>query len=180
MHEFYRYFHQGKGSGQFFHHSLYYKTYWSVCLCRLNFDNSAYRYIMKEDEEEQEILPITSDFFFEVFPFNIVFRQVSSVILYWSPKGCSFLCIQPILSIRISVQVWFLMETGGPRGHPSVMPLFLTSPRSVNEWNEALNECAVLWLLRTWWCITLAQAWPLSSLIWTGRRSMMPSCWLAP
>lgn len=31
---------------------------------------------MKEDEEEQEILPITSDFFFEVFPFNIVFRQV--------------------------------------------------------------------------------------------------------
>ncbi|XP_053284337.1 soluble guanylate cyclase 88E [Pleuronectes platessa] len=42
---------------------------------RLNFDNSAYRYIMKEDEEEQEILPITSDFFFEVFPFNIVFRQ---------------------------------------------------------------------------------------------------------
>lgn len=45
-------------------------------LCRLNFDNSAYRYIMKEDEEEQEILPITSDFFFEVFPFNIVFRQV--------------------------------------------------------------------------------------------------------
>lgn len=44
--------------------------------CRLNFDNSAYRYIMKEDEEEQEILPITSDFFFEVFPFNIVFRQV--------------------------------------------------------------------------------------------------------
>lgn len=47
-------------------------------LCRLNFDNSAYRYIMKEDEEEQEILPITSDFFFEVFPFNIVFRQVMS------------------------------------------------------------------------------------------------------
>lgn len=54
------------------------------CICkspfvrihRLNFDNSAYRYIMKEDEEEQEILPITSDFFFEVFPFNIVFRQV--------------------------------------------------------------------------------------------------------
>uniref|UniRef100_G3Q1S4 guanylate cyclase n=1 Tax=Gasterosteus aculeatus TaxID=69293 RepID=G3Q1S4_GASAC len=44
-------------------------------LCWLNFDNSAYRYIMKEDEEEQEILPITSDFFFEVFPFNIVFRQ---------------------------------------------------------------------------------------------------------
>ncbi|XP_016089676.1 soluble guanylate cyclase 88E-like [Sinocyclocheilus grahami] len=42
---------------------------------RLNFDNSAYRYIQKEDEEEQEILPITSDFFFEVFPFNIVFRQ---------------------------------------------------------------------------------------------------------
>ncbi|TRY98522.1 hypothetical protein DNTS_014645 [Danionella cerebrum] len=42
---------------------------------RLNFDNSAYRYILKEDEEEQEILPITSDFFFEVFPFNIVFRQ---------------------------------------------------------------------------------------------------------
>lgn len=33
---------------------------------------------MKEDEEEQEILPITSDFFFEVFPFNIVFRQVMS------------------------------------------------------------------------------------------------------
>lgn len=32
---------------------------------------------MKEDEEEQEILPITSDFFFEVFPFNIVFRQVT-------------------------------------------------------------------------------------------------------
>lgn len=50
----------------------------SLILCRLNFDNSAYRYIMKEDEEEQEILPITSDFFFEVFPFNIVFRQVSS------------------------------------------------------------------------------------------------------
>lgn len=49
----------------------------SLCLCRLNFDNSAYRYIMKEDEEEQEILPITSDFFFEVFPFNIVFRQVT-------------------------------------------------------------------------------------------------------
>lgn len=47
-----------------------------LILCRLNFDNSAYRYIMKEDEEEQEILPITSDFFFEVFPFNIVFRQV--------------------------------------------------------------------------------------------------------
>ncbi|CAM9301210.1 unnamed protein product [Lampetra planeri] len=45
---------------------------------RLNFDNSAYRYIMKEDEEEQEILPITSDFFFEVFPFNIVFRQIIS------------------------------------------------------------------------------------------------------
>ncbi|XP_033948239.1 soluble guanylate cyclase 88E-like isoform X2 [Pseudochaenichthys georgianus] len=42
---------------------------------RLNFDNSAYRYIMKEDEEEQDILPIASDFFFEVFPFNIVFRQ---------------------------------------------------------------------------------------------------------
>ncbi|XP_005992460.1 soluble guanylate cyclase 88E-like [Latimeria chalumnae] len=42
---------------------------------RLNFDNSAYRYIQKEDEEEQEILPITSDFFFEIFPFNIVFRQ---------------------------------------------------------------------------------------------------------
>ncbi|KAI9538988.1 hypothetical protein NQZ68_009065 [Dissostichus eleginoides] len=41
----------------------------------LNFDNSAYRYIMKEDEEEQDILPIASDFFFEVFPFNIVFRQ---------------------------------------------------------------------------------------------------------
>lgn len=56
--------------------SLCHKTYWSVCLRRLNFDNSAYRYIMKEDEEEQEILPITSDFFFEVFPFNIVFRQV--------------------------------------------------------------------------------------------------------
>lgn len=49
-----------------------------LILCRLNFDNSAYRYIMKEDEEEQEILPITSDFFFEVFPFNIVFRQVIS------------------------------------------------------------------------------------------------------
>lgn len=49
-----------------------------LVLCRLNFDNSAYRYIMKEDEEEQEILPITSDFFFEVFPFNIVFRQVNS------------------------------------------------------------------------------------------------------
>lgn len=49
-----------------------------MCVCRLNFDNSAYRYIMKEDEEEQEILPITSDFFFEVFPFNIVFRQVMS------------------------------------------------------------------------------------------------------
>lgn len=49
-----------------------------VILRRLNFDNSAYRYIMKEDEEEQEILPITSDFFFEVFPFNIVFRQVIS------------------------------------------------------------------------------------------------------
>lgn len=49
-----------------------------MCVCRLNFDNSAYRYIMKEDEEEQEILPITSDFFFEVFPFNIVFRQVTS------------------------------------------------------------------------------------------------------
>uniref|UniRef100_A0A667ZUK3 guanylate cyclase n=1 Tax=Myripristis murdjan TaxID=586833 RepID=A0A667ZUK3_9TELE len=48
-------------------------------LHRLNFDNSAYRYIMKEDEEEQEILPITSDFFFEVFPFNIVFRQVMAV-----------------------------------------------------------------------------------------------------
>lgn len=47
-----------------------------LILWRLNFDNSAYRYIMKEDEEEQEILPITSDFFFEVFPFNIVFRQV--------------------------------------------------------------------------------------------------------
>ncbi len=44
---------------------------------RLNFDNSAYRYIQKEDDEEQEILPITSDFFFEVFPFNIVFRQVT-------------------------------------------------------------------------------------------------------
>lgn len=51
---------------------------WILILCRLNFDNSAYRYIMKEDEEEQEILPITSDFFFEVFPFNIVFRQVIS------------------------------------------------------------------------------------------------------
>lgn len=51
-----------------------YQTIWG--LPRLNFDNSAYRYIMKEDEEEQEILPITSDFFFEVFPFNIVFRQV--------------------------------------------------------------------------------------------------------
>ena len=50
---------------------------------RLNFDNSAYRYIMKEDEEEQEILPITSDFFFEVFPFNIVFRQV-----YWITPNC--------------------------------------------------------------------------------------------
>lgn len=49
-----------------------------LILSRLNFDNSAYRYIMKEDEEEQEILPITSDFFFEVFPFNIVFRQVIS------------------------------------------------------------------------------------------------------
>lgn len=48
-----------------------------LCVRRLNFDNSAYRYIMKEDEEEQEILPITSDFFFEVFPFNIVFRQVT-------------------------------------------------------------------------------------------------------
>ncbi|XP_042196017.1 soluble guanylate cyclase 88E-like [Callorhinchus milii] len=42
---------------------------------RLNFDNSAYRYIQKEDTERQEILPITSDFFFDVFPFNIVFRQ---------------------------------------------------------------------------------------------------------
>ncbi|KAJ8405484.1 hypothetical protein AAFF_G00319570 [Aldrovandia affinis] len=42
---------------------------------RLNFDNFAYRYIQKEDDEDQEILPITSDFFFEVFPFNIVFRQ---------------------------------------------------------------------------------------------------------
>lgn len=52
--------------------------------CRLNFDNSAYRYIMKEDEEEQEILPITSDFFFEVFPFNIVFRQVSHQSLLFS------------------------------------------------------------------------------------------------
>lgn len=61
--------------------SLYYNTYGSVCLCRLNFDNSAYRYIMKEDEEEQEILPITSDFFFEVFPFNIVFRQVIPLTL---------------------------------------------------------------------------------------------------
>ncbi|XP_072105394.1 LOW QUALITY PROTEIN: soluble guanylate cyclase 88E-like [Mobula birostris] len=42
---------------------------------RLNFDNSAYRYIQKEDTDEQEMLPFTSDFFFEVFPFNIVFRQ---------------------------------------------------------------------------------------------------------
>lgn len=50
---------------------------------RLNFDNSAYRYIMKEDEEEQEILPITSDFFFEVFPFNTVFRQVIPLVIYW-------------------------------------------------------------------------------------------------
>ncbi len=39
---------------------------------------------MKEDEEEQEILPITSDFFFEVFPFNIVFRQV--IPLSYIPK----------------------------------------------------------------------------------------------
>lgn len=51
---------------------------------RLNFDNSAYRYIMKEDEEEQDILPIASDFFFEVFPFNIVFRQVN--LLNHMPK----------------------------------------------------------------------------------------------
>ncbi|XP_072367925.1 soluble guanylate cyclase 88E-like isoform X4 [Scyliorhinus torazame] len=42
---------------------------------RLNFDNSAYRYIQKEDTDEEEMLPFTSDFFFEVFPFNIVFRQ---------------------------------------------------------------------------------------------------------
>lgn len=55
-----------------------------MCACRLNFDNSAYRYIMKEDEEEQEILPITSDFFFEVFPFNIVFRQV--ILLSCTPQ----------------------------------------------------------------------------------------------
>lgn len=58
-----------------------------LILCRLNFDNSAYRYIMKEDEEEQEILPITSDFFFEVFPFNIVFRQVisaSKIVNEWN------------------------------------------------------------------------------------------------
>uniref|UniRef100_A0A8D3BPQ9 guanylate cyclase n=1 Tax=Scophthalmus maximus TaxID=52904 RepID=A0A8D3BPQ9_SCOMX len=50
----------------------------------LNFDNSAYRYIMKEDEEEQEILPITSDFFFEVFPFNVVFRKVN--LLSYPPQ----------------------------------------------------------------------------------------------
>ncbi|XP_038651140.1 soluble guanylate cyclase 88E-like [Scyliorhinus canicula] len=42
---------------------------------RLNFDNSAYRYIQKEDTDDEEMLPFTSDFFFEVFPFNIVFRQ---------------------------------------------------------------------------------------------------------
>ncbi|XP_060693476.1 soluble guanylate cyclase 88E-like [Hemiscyllium ocellatum] len=42
---------------------------------RLNFDNSAYRYIQKEDTDEEEMLSFTSDFFFEVFPFNIVFRQ---------------------------------------------------------------------------------------------------------
>ena len=66
-------------------HTLYSTLkYWSVFPFRLNFDNSAYRYIMKEDEEEQEILPITSDFFFEVFPFNIVFRQVISP---QPPKG---------------------------------------------------------------------------------------------
>lgn len=43
---------------------------------------------MKEDEEEQEILPITSDFFFEVFPFNIVFRQVilSELSSFISPE----------------------------------------------------------------------------------------------
>lgn len=42
---------------------------------------------MKEDEEEQEILPITSDFFFEVFPFNIVFRQVTS----YSATVCTYI-----------------------------------------------------------------------------------------
>lgn len=42
---------------------------------------------MKEDEEEQEILPITSDFFFEVFPFNIVFRQVKALSCTSKLKG---------------------------------------------------------------------------------------------
>ncbi|XP_032891100.1 soluble guanylate cyclase 88E-like [Amblyraja radiata] len=48
---------------------------YSHVIMRLNFDNSAYRYSQKEDTDDQEMLPFTSDFFFEVFPFNIVFRQ---------------------------------------------------------------------------------------------------------
>ncbi|XP_078280574.1 soluble guanylate cyclase 88E-like [Rhinoraja longicauda] len=49
---------------------------YSYVIMRLNFDNSAYRYSQKEDTDDQEMLPFTSDVFFEVFPFNIVFRQI--------------------------------------------------------------------------------------------------------